>query len=666
MSLFGIDLETFSPEDIKKSGLYRYALNPEFDILLFGYSLGGTEPVVLDCTRTNDRLELLEMAPLIYAEHTIKTAWNAAFEWYCLSVYLNRYGKIKGLLPINQWRDTQLLAQYLGYPSSLDKAGAAIGIPEDKKKLGVGKSLIRLFCSPRKPTKRDGRTRVMPADEPEKWELFKTYNMGDVVAEQTIARTLSHWYVPDKVQEQWELDMMHNAMGVNVDLDLVYGAQRIAEKNTELLLKEAASITGLDNPNSRDQLQKWLTEELPDEEIPDLRKETVSGLLDGVSEDHVKRVLEIRQETGKAAHKKYAAIQKMVCPDGRLRGLMKFYGANRTGRWASVGVQLQNLARTHLNDVDAARHIVERGDLNALKFAYGAVSDTLGQLVRTALIPSPGNVFVDCDFSAIEARVIAWLAGEDWVLEVFRTHGKIYEATASQMFGVPMERIKKGNPEYELRQRGKVATLALGYQGGVNALTTMDIAHVLHDDEKPGLVKKWRSANPNIVKYWYDTENAALETMRTGMPHTAGYCTYALEIDEKHDLWFLTCRLPSGRKLFYPRPELAENRFGKQAIRYWGIEGKSHKWAEIDTYGGRLVENQCQAVARDCLAEKLWPLEAAGYPVVFSIHDEIVADVPRSYANLETVQKIMSAPVSWAPGLPLNAEGWVGEYFKKD
>lgn len=803
MSLFGIDLETFSPEDIKKSGLYRYALNPEFDILLFGYSLGGKEPVVLDCTRTNDRLELLEMAPLICAEHTIKTAWNAAFEWYCLSVYLNRYGKIKGLLPINQWRDTQLLAQYLGYPSSLDKAGAAIGIPEDKKKLGVGKSLIRLFCSPRKPTKRDGRTRVMPADEPEKWDLFKTYNKGDVVAEQTIAQTLSHWYVPDKVQEQWELDMMHNAMGVNVDLDLVYGAQRIAEQNTELLLKEAAEITGLDNPNSRDQLQKWLTEELPDEEIPDLRKETVSGLLDGVSEDHVKRVLEIRQETGKAAHKKYAAIQKMVCPDGRLRGLMKFYGANRTGRWASVGVQLQNLARTHLNDVDAARHIVERGDLNALKFAYGAVSDTLGQLVRTALIPSPGNVFVDCDFSAIEARVIAWLAGEDWVLEVFRTHGKIYEATASQMFGVPMERIKKGNPEYELRQRGKVATLACiasgsmvpyrdpcknysddksdcdekpiewimdgdlvwdgvdwvrcdgsvcngmkpvveyqglwatydhmvytqeywpevvpmwyaiakdlkletswpvqkypqemslksdyiyvydilnagprhryavqgvlvhncGYGGGAHAMETMDINHAIDPSLYPGLVKKWRSANPNIVKYWYDTENAALETMRTGMPHTAGYCTYALEIDEKHDLWFLTCRLPSGRKLFYPRPELAENRFGKQAIRYWGIEGKSHKWAEIDTYGGRLVENQCQAVARDCLAEKLWPLEAAGYPVVFSIHDEIVADVPKSYASLETVQKIMSAPVSWAPGLPLNAEGWVGDYFKKD
>lgn len=972
MNTFGADLETFSPEDIKKSGLYRYALNPQFDILLFGYSLNGTEPVVLDCTRTNDRLELLEMAPLIYAEHTIKTAWNAAFEWYCLSVYLNRYGKYKGLLPIDQWRDTQLLAQYLGYPSSLDKAGAAIGIPEDKKKLGVGKSLIRLFCSPRKPTKRDGRTRVMPADEPEKWDLFKTYNKGDVVAEQTIAQTLSKWSVPDFVQKQWELDMMHNAMGVNVDLDLVYGAQRIAEQNTELLLKEAAEITGLDNPNSRDQLQKWLTEELPDEEIPDLRKETVSGLLDGVSEDHVKRVLEIRQETGKAAHKKYAAIQKMVCPDGRLRGLMKFYGAGRTGRWcltgdhevltptgwvrldqwtggqiitwnpdqetfafnkcealqfdyagdlihlksqrfdqvstpdhkmavlgknglweantvgsivkngkrvalpftgyrekrsafspwelrvlimtqadgyytlkgglryhfakkrkvercktllrmcgipftmftyadkrvtinvrqvdmplwlrsfrdktfgmwlvdedatvildeivewdgyrcgpnsyqysttnrknaeiiqlcavlsgrtatvltkertnsnwntayvvniwntpgrgsivnprnfstehmdsgkvycaktptgyflvrrngvvwvtgnSSTGVQLQNLARTHLNDVDAARHIVERGDLNALRFTYGAVSDTLGQLVRTALIPSPGNVFVDCDFSAIEARVIAWLAGEEWVLDVFRTHGKIYEATASQMFGVPMDRIKKGNPEYDLRQRGKVATLALGYQGGVNALTTMDVAHVLHDDEKPGLVKKWRSASPNIVKYWYDTENAALEALRTGMPHTAGYCTYALEVDEEHDQWFLTCLLPSGRKLFYPRPTLAENRFGKQAIRYWGIEGKSHKWAEIDTYGGRLVENQCQAVARDCLAEKLPLLEAAGYPAVFSIHDEIVADVSKSYADLKTVQQIMSAPMPWAPGLPLNAEGWVGDYFKKD
>lgn len=803
MHLFGIDLETFSPEDIKKSGLYRYALNPEFDILLFGYSLNGAEPVVLDCTRTNDRLEMLEMAPLLYDAAYRKGAWNAAFEWYCLSVYLNRYGKYKGLLPIDQWRDTQLLAQYLGYPSSLDKAGAAIGIPEDKKKMGVGKSLIRLFCSPRKPTKRDGRTRVMAADEPEKWELFKTYNKGDVVAEQTIAQTLSKWSVPDKVQEQWELDMMHNAMGVNVDLDLVYGAQSIAEQNTELLLKEAAEITGLDNPNSRDQLQKWLTEELPDEEIPDLRKETVSGLLDGVSEDHVKRVLEIRQETGKAAHKKYAAIQKMVCPDGRLRGLMKFYGANRTGRWASVGVQLQNLARTHLNDVDAARHIVERGDLNALRFTYGAVSDTLGQLVRTALIPSPGNVFVDCDFSAIEARVLAWLAGEEWVLDVFRTHGKIYEATASQMFGVPMELIKKGNPEYELRQRGKVAQLACiakgcivpyrnpfkvyagdetaydekpieqilpgdfvwdgvdwvqcdgaaymgerqvveyqglwatydhmvytreywpdvvplwyaiakglklettwpvqpypedvhireehvavydilnagpnhryavqgvlvhncGYGGGAHAMETMDINHAIDPAQYPGLVKKWRSANPNIVKYWYDTENAALETMRTGMPHTAGYCTFALEVDDATNQWFLTCLLPSGRQLFYVRPTLAENRFGRQSIRYWGIDGKSHKWAEIDTYSGRIVENITQAVARDCLAEKLPLLEAAGYPVVFSIHDEIVADVPKSYADLKTVQQIMSAPMPWAPGLPLNAEGWVGDYFKKD
>lgn len=980
MHLFGIDLETFSPEDIKKSGLYRYALNPEFDILLFGYSLGGAEPVVLDCTRTNDRLELLEMAPLIYGEQIIKTAWNAAFEWYCLSVYLNRYGKYKGLLPIDQWSDTQLLAQYLGYPSSLDKAGAAIGIPEDKKKMGVGKSLIRLFCSPRKPTKRDGRTRVMPADEPEKWELFKTYNKGDVVAEQTIARTLSHWYVPDKVQEQWELDMMHNAMGVNVDLDLVYGAQRIAEQNTELLLKEAAEITGLDNPNSRDQLQKWLTEELPDEEIPDLRKETVSGLLDGVSEDHVKRVLEIRQETGKAAHKKYAAIQKMVCPDGRVRGMMKFYGAGRTGRWSSTGIQLQNLQRTHVDFLDDARHIVERGDLNALRFTYGAVSDTLGQLVRTALIPSPDNVFVDCDFSAIEARVIAWLAKEEWVLEVFRTHGKIYEATASQMFGVPMERIKKGNPEYELRQRGKVATLACiaedslvpvksqdgsiyeipiqlvtsedlvwdgsdwvhcegavfngyrevityegltatpdhlvwvegknepipfglasqsgahlaksgtgrfpvwmgknhksrasvhqgmvsvlradgvsgvrseimdvstesdqreiqrmpsvlaaqtnsemagptdnsretalpkserpwvrklrgawnrvsvwvcnrvrtlhhvsvpefgpqygtrqnrqqrslragehsdgypqsklwkqknhgvvrlgptilavfgdlhkteagggddprtgnricqksctgeaqelarntrtvrvydirdagpnhryavqgvlvhncGYGGGAHAMETMDINHAIDPAQYPGLVKKWRSANPNIVKYWYDTENAALETMRTGTPHTAGYCTFALEVDDATNQWFLTCLLPSGRKLFYVRPTLSENRFGRQSIRYWGIDGKSHKWAEIDTYSGRIVENITQAVARDCLAEKLPLLEQAGYPVVFSIHDEIVADVPKSYADLKTVQQIMSAPMPWAPELPLNAEGWVGEYFKKD
>lgn len=343
----------------------------------------------------------------------------------------------------------------------------------------------------------------------------------------------------------------------------------------------------------------------------------------------------------------------------------RFMVSGRIVSNCSTGVQLQNLARTHIKDVDLARSIVERGDLAALRFCYGNVSDTLGQLVRSALIASPGCTFVDADFSAIEARVIAWLAGEEWVLDVFRTHGKIYEATASQMFGVPMEKIKKGNPEYELRQRGKVATLALGYQGGVNALTTMDVTHALRDEEKPDLVKKWRKANPAIVKYWYDTERAALEALRTGMPRTAGYCTYSLEVDEATNQWFLTCLLPSGRKLFYVRPTICENRFGKEAIRYWGINDKK-KWAEIDTYGGRLVENQCQAVARDCLADKLPKLAAAGFSTPFTIHDEAVADVPKERADLSIMTQIMAAPIDWAPGLPLSADGWVGDYFRKD
>lgn len=331
----------------------------------------------------------------------------------------------------------------------------------------------------------------------------------------------------------------------------------------------------------------------------------------------------------------------------------------------STGVQLQNLARTHLDHLDLARKIVENGDTASLRFCYGNVSDTLGQLVRTALVPSEGHLFVDCDFSAIEARVIAWLAGEEWVLEVFRTHGKIYEATASQMFGVPMEKIKKGNPEYELRQRGKVATLACGYQGGAKAMEAMDVAHAIDPEQYPGLVKQWRAANPNIVKYWYDTETAALDTLRTGMPHRAGYCTFALEVDEPTNQWFLTCELPSGRKLFYVRPTISENRFGKEAIRFWGINDKK-KWGELDTYGGKLVENICQAVARDCLAEKLDALDKMGIRVVFSIHDEIVADVPKDRASLEEVAAVMSAPIEWAPGLPLNSDGWVGEYFKKD
>lgn len=665
MKHYGIDIETFSSEDIRKTGLYRYANSPDFDVLLFGIAEDDGPVTVLDCTRGDERRELLGLAPLLWLPEASKRAYNAAFEWYCLSVYLNRHGLLNGLLPISQWKDTMLAAQYCGYPSSLDAAGAAIGIPEDKRKIATGKGLIKLFCSPRKPTKRDQRTRIHPVDEPEKWALFKEYNAGDVVAEREIAHRLERWPVPDEVQRQWELDTLHNANGVNVDMALVDGALQISEQNTRELLEEAAQITGLDNPNSRDQLKAWLTEELPDETIPDLRKDTVAGLLSGVPADKVRRVLEIRQETGKAAHKKYAAIKRMVCQDGRLRGLMKFYGANRTGRWASVGVQLQNLARTHLADVDLARSIVERGDLEALRFCYGNVSDTLGQLVRSALVASPGCLFVDADFSAIEARVIAWLAGEEWVLDVFRTHGKIYEATASQMFGVPMEKIKKGNPEYELRQRGKVATLALGYQGGVNALTTMDVTHALRDDEKPDLVRKWRKANPAIVKYWYDTDQAALTALKTGIPQTVGYCTYALEVDEPTGQWFLTCLLPSGRKLFYVRPTICENRFGKEAIRFWGINDKK-KWAEIDTYGGRLVENQCQAVARDCLADKLPKLAAAGYHTPFTIHDEAVADVPKDRADLDTMAGIMAAPIEWAPGLPLNADGWVGEYFKKD
>lgn len=665
----GIDLETFSPENIQRAGLYRYALHPEFDILLCGFSINGGDAVVLDCTTNEGRAELLKMAPILWDAAYTKTAFNAAFEWFCLSVYLNRYGLRKEILPIEQWQDTQLAAQYCGYPRKLELVGEAMGLPDDKKKKSIGKSLIRLFCVPRTPTKKDKRTRVYPSEEPEKWSLFKKYNAGDVVAEQEILRRLSKWPVPEAVQQQWQLDTMQNFRGVNVDLALVDGALKISADNTERLLQEAAEITHLENPNSRDQLHEWLTKELPDNDIPDLKKDTVSGLLGGVSDEGVRRVLEIRQETGKAAHKKYGAIRDMICADGRLRGLMMFYGANRTGRWASTGVQLQNLARTHIDDVDTARALVKSGDVDALGFCYGNISDTLGQLVRSALIPSPGNVFVDADFSAIEARVIAWLAGEEWVLEVFRTHGKIYEATASQMFGVPMEKIKKGNPEYELRQRGKVATLALGYQGGANALTTMDVAHVLTDDEKPGLVKKWREANPAIVKYWYDTERAAIETLETGLPHTVRYCTYDFESDSETNQWFLTCLLPSERKLFYVRPTICENRFGKRAIRYWGLGGGTKgakKWCEIDTYGGRLVENQCQAVARDCLAEKLILLKQAGYPVAFSIHDEIVSDVSETFADLETVTRIMSLPISWAPGLPLNAEGWVGKYFRKD
>jgi DNA polymerase len=658
-----IDLETYSDVNLKKAGLYRYVQSPAFEILLFAYSFDGAPTQVIDMAQ-GEKIPL-EVIHALTDPQCLKHAYNAAFEWYCLSKYMGAQ------LPPSQWRDTMLHGLYAGYTAGLDATGRALGIPEDKQKLTTGKALIRYFCVPCKATKANGgRTRNYPHHDPEKWELFKTYNGQDVVAEMEIERRLSVFPVPDFIQKQWETDLLINARGVAVDMDFCAGALELGEIIRAQLTDEAVLLSGLQNPNSVKQLARWLSAETGDD-ITTLRKETIKELLGRDNADHVQRMLEIRQELGKTSTKKYDAIEAAVCDDGRVRGLLQFYGANRTGRWAGRLVQVQNLPRTYTEPLEFARELVKGRKLDALRIVYGSPNDTLSQLIRTAFVAAPGNVLIDADFSAIEARVISWLADEEWRLEVFRTHGKIYEASASQMFGVPLERIKKGNPEYSLRQRGKVAELALGYQGGVPAMRQMDTGKLLADlpdEEIKDIVDKWRNTNPKIRNLWYSFNDAAIRVIQNGGSLRVRCCTFARECDCIRGTTCMTISLPSGRKLYYVEPAVGENRWGGPSITYMGVNDKN-KWDRIETYGGKLVENVVQAIARDCLAQAIEHLEAAGLPVVFHIHDEVVIDTAAFDTNdamLDKVVKIMSTPIPWAEGLPLGADGWVGAFFKKD
>lgn len=658
-----IDLETYSDVNLKKAGLYRYVQSPAFEILLFAYSFDGAPTQVIDMAQ-GEKIPL-EVIHALTDPQCLKHAYNAPFEWYCLSKYMGAQ------LPPSQWRDTMLHGLYAGYTAGLDATGRALGIPEDKQKLATGKALIRYFCVPCKPTKSNGgRTRNYPHHDPEKWALFKTYNGQDVVAEMEIERRLSVFPVPDFVQKQWETDLLINARGVAVDMDFCAGALELGEIIRAQLTDEAVLLSGLQNPNSVKQLARWLSAETGDD-ITTLRKETIKELLGRDNADHVQRMLEIRQELGKTSTKKYDAIEAAVCDDGRVRGLLQFYGANRTGRWAGRLVQVQNLPRTYTEPLEFARELVKGRKLDALRIVYGSPNDTLSQLIRTAFVAAPGNVLIDADFSAIEARVISWLADEEWRLEVFRTHGKIYEASASQMFGVPLERIKKGNPEYSLRQRGKVAELALGYQGGVPAMRQMDTGKLLADlpdEEIKDIVDKWRNTNPKIRNLWYSFNDAAIRVIQNGGSLRVRCCTFARECDCIRGTTCMTISLPSGRKLYYVEPAVGENRWGGPSITYMGVNDKN-KWGRIETYGGKLVENVVQAIARDCLAQAIEHLEAAGLPVVFHIHDEVVIDTAAFDTNdamLDKVVKIMSTPIPWAEGLPLGADGWVGAFFKKD
>lgn len=666
-----IDLETYSTVSIGAAGSYRYILDPSFEILLFAYSLDGMPVEVIDVA--SGQVIPLWLKNALKNPLYIKHAYNAAFEWFALSKYL-------GWLPPDQWRDTMLHALYCGYPASLDAAGRAMGLPEDKKKLTTGKALIRYFCVPCKPSNANGnRTRNLPKHDPAKWKLFKEYNGQDVVTEMEIDRRLSAFPVPAFVQKQWETDLTMNARGVAADMEMVSGALVIGATVKSQLMAEARQLSGLDNPNSIKQLARWLTEATDsDAKITSVTKETVATMLKQPQPANVQRMLEIRQELGKTSTKKYDALETCIADDGRVRGLLQFYGANRTGRWAGRLVQVQNLPRTYTHPLPPARQLVKDRNIDGLRLMYGSINDTLSQLIRTAFVATPGNVLIDADFSAIEARVISWLAGQEWRLEVFRTHGKIYEASASQMFHVPIEKIKKGNPEYALRQRGKVAELALGYQGGVSAMRRMDTGHNLDDlsdDEVKGIVDRWRETNSMIRDLWNIVDSAAVTVITNGGAQTIrsettdAVITLACELDVITGTRYMTILLPSGRKLYYPSPEIGVNRWGNPSVSYMGQNQTTKRWERVETYGGKLVENIVQAIARDCLAIAIENLEAQGLHVVFHIHDEVVIDTPAWADNdtmLDTVTKIMTKPIPWAQALPLNADGWVDKYFKKD
>lgn len=657
-----IDLETYSSVPIGKAGLYKYVQSPDFEILLLAYSVDGEPPLLVDLAQGEILPDWLYQA--IYSPEFIKHAYNAAFEWYCLSKF---YGII---LPVEQWRDTMLHGLYCGYTAGLDATGKALGLPAEKQKLATGKALIRYFCVPCNPTQANGgRTRNLPKHDPDKWELFKTYCRGDVTTEMEIERRLSNFPVPSDVEKQWQTDLLINSRGVAVDMDMVRGALYIGDTTREQLMTEATDITGLENPNSIQQLMGWL-EPRVDDMVTDLRKETVATMLaNGTAKDEAARMLEIRQELGKTSTKKFDAIEAAVCHDGRVRGLLQFYGANRTGRWAGRLVQVQNLPRTYLNGdlLPWVRETVKQKDVKKLSLMYSSIPDTLSQLIRTSFVASPGNKLVDADFSAIEARVISWLAGEQWRLEVFRTHGKIYEASASQMFGVPIERIKKGNPEYELRQKGKVAELALGYQGSSGALVAMGALKMgIPENDLPDIVSRWRESNKRIVDLWYSLESAAVSVIESGSPAGVRNLILMREMDPANGLDYLTITLPSKRKLYYAHPSLTTNEWNKPSILYCGTNQTTKQWTQLETYGGKLVENVVQAIARDCLALAIENLEAAGFPVVFHVHDEVVIDIPQDKADLDEVVRLMTLPIPWAPDLPLNADGWVGDFFKKD
>lgn len=652
MNTLSIDIETYSSVDLAKCGVYKYCQSPDFEILLFAFSLDGGPVTVWEPCLDGKIPD--EMADALINPRYLKTAHNAAFERTALAAYFGVP------MPAEQWECTMALAAQCGLPLSLDAASKALGL--DAKKDAAGKALIKYFCTPCKPTKANGgRTRNLPHHDPEKWEKFIEYCRQDVVVEQAIREKLS-WFKPtDTERRVWILDQKINDTGVLLDPVLAENAIYIDTEYRERLTAEAVALTGLDNPNSVSQLKTWLGEAL-ETEIDTLNKESVGDLLKSAN-GQAERVLQIRQLMAKSSVKKYTAMINAVGSDCRVRGLLQYYGANRTGRWAGRLVQVQNLPQNKLPDLALARQIVRDGDTDGLEWVFGNVPDTLSQLIRTAFVAPAGSRFIVADFSAIEARVIAWLAGERWRMDVLNTHGKIYEASAAQMFKVPLETISKDGPNYHLRAKGKIAELALGYQGGTGALEKMGALKMgLEAAELPRLVTMWRAANRYIVDLWDRVNDAAL--MALANSGTA----YRLSSGVKflYLVGHLIIRLPSGRDLVYQNARIQKNRFGLDAIKYQGMDQTTKQWGWQETYGGKLVENITQAVARDLLADALLRLDAAGYKIAMHVHDECVLEMPYGQGSTEEVDQIMGEPIPWAAGLPLKAESYETEFYKKD
>lgn len=651
--VMGVDIETYSSVDLLKSGVYRYVEAPDFDILLIGYKFDDEDEVRQIDTTADPRETWNEFLDALFDPDIIKTAFNANFERTCLAKWTG------SAMPPDEWRCTMIKALTLGLPGSLASVGMALGLPEDKLKDPQGKALIQYFSKPCKPTRSNGqRCRNYPAHDPEKWALYRSYNRQDVVTEQEILKRLSIYKTTEDEQKLWSLDQDMNDHGVKLDRKLIRNIVDYDTHHREELQDEARQITGLSNPNSPAQLKDWLETEGIHQ--TSLSKDTIATLLKDDIPAEVRRVLEIRQALGKTSVSKYSTMLEAICDDDRLRGILQFYGANRSGRWAGRLVQTHNLARNTLPDLALARELVRDGDFDTLETLFGEPAFVFSELVRTAFIPSDGCRFVVSDFSAIEARVISWIAGEEWRLQTFRDGGDIYCATASQMYHVP---VVKHGINGELRQKGKVAELACGYQGGVGAMKAMDREGKIPEEELQGIVDAWRAANPTIPKLWRTCEMAAKTAIRE---HRTVRIRHGIAFSYVNGNLFV--KLPGGRKLCYWGTRLRQDDMtGRESIVYMGVNQTTKQWQETETYGGKLVENIVQATARDCLAVAMTRVAALGYKIVMHVHDEMIVDVPISDKDaLTVINKCMADPIDWAPGLPLKGDGYETPFYMKD